>query len=128
MVLGEAAVNARIISAPMVIMIAVTGISSFMVPKMLAAFTILRMLFLVVSGFMGFYGYSFCVIGLFIYLMSLRSFGVPFMLYSNIISPEELKDTAIRVPWYMMYYRPKFTGENNIRKSNVGLTKKKKEG
>jgi spore germination protein KA len=127
LVLGEAAVNARIVSAPMVIITAVTGISSFLAPKFLEVYTILRFIFLLISGFMGVYGYCFCVIGLFIYLMSLRSFGVSYMLYSMDIKPEDMKDTAIRVPWYMMYYRVKFSGKNYIRKNKVNINSKKKE-
>lgn len=119
LVLGEAAVNARIVSAPMVIMIAVTGIASFAVPKMLAAFTILRLLFLVMSGFVGLYGYTFCMIGLLVYLASLRSFGVPYMLYSIPTDPEDIKDTLVRAPWYMMTNRLKFSGKNYIRKGGV---------
>lgn len=118
LVLGEAAVNARIVSAPMVIITAVTGISSFLVSRFLPVFTVLRIVFLLVSGFMGIFGYCFCIIGLFIYLMTLRSFGVPYMLYSMNIKPEDIKDTDLRVPWHMMYYRIKFSGKNNIRKSN----------
>ncbi|MFL0248640.1 spore germination protein [Candidatus Clostridium stratigraminis] len=120
LVLGEAVVNARIVSAPMVIITAITGISSFLIPRFLTVFTILRMVFLIVSGFIGIYGYCFCVIGLFIYLMTLRSFGVPYMLYSMNIKVEYIKSTALRVPWYMMYKRPIFSSNKNIKKrSNI---------
>lgn len=127
LVLGDAAVNARIVSAPMVIIIAFTGISSFLVPKFLEVITILRLAFLLVSGFMGLYGYCFCVIGLLIYLMSLRSFGVSYMLYSMDIKPEDMKDTVIRAPWYMMYYRSKFSGKNYIRKNKVNKIRGNRE-
>ncbi|MFL0269149.1 spore germination protein [Candidatus Clostridium radicumherbarum] len=120
LVLGEAVVNARIVSAPMVIITAITGISSFLVPRFLPVFTILRMVFLLVSGFMGIYGYFFCIVGLFIYLMTLRSFGVPYMLYSMNIKLKDIKSTAVRVPWYMMYNRSKFSSKKNIkRRSNM---------
>lgn len=124
LVLGESAVNARIVSAPMVIVAAVTGISTFLAPQFLEATTILRTIFLLISGFMGIYGYIFCLIGLFIYLMSLRSFGVPYMMHTLNIKPEDIKETVIRVPWYMMYYRAKFSGKNNIRKAKVNSKKK----
>jgi spore germination protein KA len=119
LVLGEAAVSARLVSAPMVITAALTGISSFLIPKMLGPFIIIRLIFLLLSSFLGLYGYVFGVIGLFIYLFSLRSFGVPYMLYVAEIKLEYVKDTIVRVPWYMMRLRPKFVGWNFIRKRGV---------
>jgi spore germination protein KA len=119
LVLGEAAVSARLVSAPMVIIAALTGISSFIIPKMLGPFIIIRSILLMLSTFLGLYGYIFGIIGLFIYLFSLRSFGVPYMLYVAEIKLEYVKDTIVRVPWYLMRLRPKFAGSNFIRKRGV---------
>jgi len=68
---------------------------------------------------LGLYGYIFGVIGLFIHLMSMRSFGVPYMM--NLVSTklQDIKDTSIRAPWWYMQYRPKFiSSKNRIRKKN----------
>jgi spore germination protein KA len=119
LVLGEAAVSARLVSAPMVIITALTGISSFIIPKMLGPFIIVRFIFLMLSSFLGLYGYIFGIIGMFIYLFSLRSFGVPYMLYVAEIKLEYVKDTIVRVPWYLMRLRPKFAGSNFIRKKGI---------
>ncbi|SHJ64082.1 spore germination protein [Tepidibacter formicigenes] len=119
LVLGEAAVNARFISAPMVIIIAMTGISSFLTPKMLGPTLIIRTIFLLLASFLGLYGYIFGVIGLFIHLMSIRSFGVPYMLNLGSIDTQDLKDTTIRAPWWYMHYRPKLIANKNLeRKKN----------
>jgi spore germination protein KA len=117
LVLGEAAVNARIISAPMVIVVALTGISSFLVPKLLAAFEIVRLIFLILSSYWGLFGYMYGVIGLFIYLFSLRSFGVPYMLYSSAVTPEDIKDTTLRLPVWSIKYRPRLISKNRKRQS-----------
>jgi spore germination protein KA len=115
LVLGEAAVNARIISAPMVIVVAVTGIASFLIPKLIGPFIILRFTFLVLSSIWGLFGYMYGVIGLFIYLFSLRSFGVPYMIYSTAINPEDIGDTMVRVPIWKMNYRPRLISKNKKR-------------
>jgi spore germination protein KA len=124
LVIGEAAVNARIISAPMVIVIAATGISSFLIPKMLGVFIILRLVLLIFAGVLGLYGYIFGIMGLILYLMSLRSFGVPYMLDATVISVEDLKDTAVRVPWFLMNYRPKFIAKDRRRSNDTGNSPK----
>lgn len=119
LVLGDAAVNARFASAPIVIIIALTGISSFLVPKMLGPVLIIRVIFLLLASFLGLYGYIFGVIGLFIHLMSMRSFGVPYMMDLVSTKLQDMKDTSIRAPWWYMQYRPKFmSSKNRIRKKD----------
>jgi spore germination protein KA len=118
LVIGEAAVNARLISAPMVVVAATTIISSFIMPKMLGPFIILRMLFLFLAGFIGLYGYLFGIMGLFVYLMSMRSFGVPYTIGVGIINPSELKDTAVRAPWWYLKLRPRLIAKNLHRKGS----------
>lgn len=115
LVLGEAAVSARFMSAPIVIIIAITGISGFVIPQMLEAIIILRFVFLGAASALGLYGYIFAIIGLFTYLMSMHSFGVNYMEYVDIIGKENIKDTAIRVPHWHMKYRPRFVKNNKIR-------------
>lgn len=115
LIIGDAAVNARLISAPMVVVVAATVISSYLIPKMKGPFIILRFVFLFLGGFIGFYGYMFGIMGLFVYLMSLRSFGVPYTMGVGLVKPDMLKDTAIRVPWWYMRLRPKFISNETKR-------------
>ncbi len=122
LILGDAAVNARIISAPMVIIVAMTGISSFLIPKMIGVFMVVRLILLILASLLGLYGYMFGVMGLFIYLVSLRSFGVPYMAsMANIsnISSETIRDAAIRVPWWLMNYRPNLIPKDRRRQNKI---------
>ncbi|SKC85470.1 spore germination protein [Maledivibacter halophilus] len=126
LILGQSAVNARIVSAPIVIVTALTGISNFLVPKMIGALIIIRLIFLLLSAFLGLYGYIFGVIGLFIHLMSIRSFGIPYMLNIGSLQKQDIKDTAIRAPWWVMYLRPKLIGDNDkVRQTNDGFHEKR---
>jgi spore germination protein KA len=115
LVLGDAAVNANIISAPMVIVTAITGISSFLLPQMLGGLIFIRLIFLILASVLGLYGYIFGVIGLFIHLMSMKTYGIP---YGTDIYPTEFKDLqdmAIRSPWWMMNYRTKLVAKDSMR-------------
>lgn len=110
LVLGDAAVTAKVISAPIVIVVALTGISAFLLPKMLAALIILRFFLLIVSSILGMFGYIFGIILIFIHLSSIESFGIPYMTYVTSINKYEIQDTAVRAPWWYMYYGPVFIG------------------
>jgi len=114
LVLGDAAVSARLVSAPIVIITAITGISSIMLPQVLGLVEI-RIIFLLLSSFLGLYGYIFGVMGLVLHMMSIRSFGIPYMLNVPSFSTQDIKDTAMRAPWWNMYLRPKMFAKNKKR-------------
>lgn len=119
LILGEAAIEARLFSAPMVVIIAATGITGLITIKLKGAAMILRLLLLLLSAFLGLYGYIFGVIGAFIYLFSMRSFGVPYMLEYGSAYPADLKDLFIRAPWWYMKTRPKQISPNNITRQQA---------
>lgn len=114
LILGQAAVDAKFVSAPIVIITALTGISNFLIPKMIGALIVVRLTFILLSAFLGLYGYIFGVIGLFIHLMAMRSFGIPYMLDIGALNMQDIKDTTIRAPWWIMHLRPKLIGDSNI--------------
>lgn len=116
LVLGQAAVDARIVSAPMVIVVGLTGITTLLNPRLTGPLIIVRILLLLTSFLFGIYGYFFGLLGLVIHLMSLRSFGVPYMLGVGSIRPQDIKDTAIRAPWWDMYLRPGIIGARNMKR------------
>ena len=113
LVLGQAAVEARFVSAPAIIIVALTGITGLAVPRVKGAQIIIRIILLFFSSIIGLYGYIFGLIGLSIHLFGLRSFGVPYMLGLMDFKSQDIKDTAIRVPWIYMKYRPKFIAAGN---------------
>lgn len=121
LVLGQAAVDARIVSAPVVIVVGISGITSLMIPRIQGVAIIFRLLFLLLSAFLGLYGFIFGITGFLLHLCELRSFGVPFMLYLTSLDPKDLKDTAIRAPWWYIKYRPKLLAVNNrVRQATGG--------
>lgn len=113
LVLGQAAVDAKFIAPSMIIIVALTGISALMNIKVQGAILILRFVFLILAAFMGIYGVIFGALCLLNHLMSIRSFGVPYMLTEGSVRYTEIKDTLIRGPWWYMKLRPQIIASKN---------------
>jgi hypothetical protein len=80
LILGQAAVQANIISPIVIIVIALSGLSSFIIIdiSMNFAIRITRFLFIFSAGFIGIYGVIALLIAGLFYLVSLKSFGTPY--------------------------------------------------
>lgn len=116
LVLGQAAVEAKLVSAPVIIVVALSGITGLMTPKIKGPVLLLRFLLVLLSSFIGIYGFIFGIVLTVIHLCTIRSFGVPYMLNYTSLKPEDLKDTFVRAPLWFMKKRPRFiSGENKIR-------------
>ena len=92
LVLGETAVNAGIISAPTLMIIALSGICIYTVPELEQTFSILRALFLIIAGSSGIYGLLMSILLLFIYLISFENFSTPLCAPFSPLVKEDLKD------------------------------------
>lgn len=118
LVVGQAAVEARILSAPMLIAVAFSGIAGLMVPRLKGVIFYLRLIIVIACAFFGFLGY-FAVLSLFlVHLLRLSSFGVDYTAALSKPDFENLKDTVFRAPWPLMKHRPYFN-KNKIRNGNA---------
>lgn len=115
LVLGESAVNARLVSAPMVIITAITGISGFTIPNLITTSIILRILLISLSTTLGLFGYSFGLIAISFYLVSMSSFGINYMEYTSLIDKHNYEDSIIRKPWPYMDKKPQLLAKDAIR-------------
>lgn len=115
LVIGQAAVDASFISAPMVIVVALTAITGLTNPSIKGAVIGMRYFLLVCSSVLGLYGYFFGSIAILIQMLSLKSFGVVFS--SQFLSGFEHKpqDSVARMPWWFMNLRPNFNRRDQIR-------------
>ncbi|RIE02515.1 spore germination protein [Cohnella faecalis] len=104
LVIGEAAVQAGIVSAPMVIVVSLTGISSFIIPhfELNLAVRLLRFSLLILAGMFGLLGLLIGIILILTHLIALEPFGVPYL--SPLVPLDRLKlgDVLIRLPWTTM--------------------------
>lgn len=99
LVIGEAAVSAGLIGAPMVIIVAITALASYVVPKLYYASAILRILFIFIGGFAGVFGVIIGLWTVILIICSHNSYGIP---YSAPITPfdiRSMRDTFIRMSW-----------------------------
>jgi spore germination protein KA len=108
LVIGQAAVQAGLVSPFMVIVVATTGIASFAIPNYTASFAIrlVRFPLLIASGTLGLLGFSVVFTLLAIHALSLRSFGESYLAPATPFQPSDQKDTIIRVPWWKMNVLP----------------------
>lgn len=121
LVLGQASVEAKIVSAPIVIVVAISGITSLIIPRIQGTALVLRVIFLLLTALLGFYGLIFGITGFLLHLCQIRSFGVPYMLYLTSLDPGDLKDTVVRAPLWYMNSRPKLiAGNNKLRQGGGG--------
>ena len=120
LVLGTAAVDASFVSAPMIIVVGITAITSLLIPSLAGVVIILRFFLLMLSSLLGIYGYIFGMLVIVIHLFSLRSFGVPYMNTLTSFRMQTIKDTYIRAPLWYMRYRPKFLSKDSKRQTIGG--------
>jgi spore germination protein KA len=121
LVIGQAAVSAGLVSAPMVIVVAITAIASFVIPTLSDLTSFLRIFLTIMAGFMGAIGINIGLFGILIHLAALRSFGVPYLSPVTPFSLGGSKDVFIRAPWWAMFSRPNDISNNDPERQNFRL-------
>ena len=98
-VIGEAMVSAGIIGEPMLVVVALTAIASYVVYPLYESVAVLRIVFMLLAGFTGVYGLTLGVCLLFVNISSLGSLGVPYTVPVSPLTIESLGDTLFRRSW-----------------------------
>ncbi len=116
LIIGQAAVEASLVSPIVVIVVALTSVCSFLIPNdsLVSSFRLSKFLVILASAFLGFYGFCLSLILLTIHLCSLESFGIPYLypfISGEINNYSDFKDTIFRLPLHKMNKRPIFTKE-----------------
>ncbi len=120
LIIGQAAVEAGIVSAILIIIVATTTIASFAIPsyEFAAGLRVWRFILIILASVLGLYGVMLGIILLATHLIKLDSFGVPFTSpYSGLgVGSGELKDTLFKTPIQYLKERPTFTHPRNKRR------------
>lgn len=119
LVLGQSAVEAGLVSTPMVIIVSTTAISSFAIPStdMYESVLLPRFILLFLGGTLGLLGLICGIIIIIIKLISTRSFGVPYMEPIAPLIKSELPDIAMRRPIWSKLKRSWFiTGRRSTHR------------
>lgn len=124
LVLGQAAVQAGIVSAAMVIVVSITAITNFCIPNIAMAngLRTIRFAFMILAAIMGFYGVLIGLMGMTLHLCNLKIIGVPYM---SPIAPKLTKkyeDTFVRIPFWKRKLRPGFiSSSTDLRADMEGI-------
>jgi len=113
LIIGEAAVSAGIISEPMVIVVALTALSSFMAPNLLEFVLVYRAFFWFLGTIMGLIGIGSGIFIMLTQLISTSSFGIPIL---SSFSKTELKDAFVRFPLPSLKFRPPSIAKENVKR------------
>lgn len=118
LVVGQAAVEAGIISAPILIITALSGITGLIVPKLKASVFYFKLFFVLLSACFGLFGFFIGTTLLHIHLYALETFGISYVSAGRALKKSELKDTIFRTSWKNMIKRPSFL-TNNIKRQKT---------
>ncbi|MBY6051778.1 spore germination protein [Cytobacillus firmus] len=119
LILGQAAVQANIVSPLVVIVVALGGLSSFAIGDISMNFAIrlMRFLFIFSAASFGFYGMTAAFsIGLF-YMVSIKSFGVPYLAPMTPAYTSS-KDTVFRRLIRKEIFRPGYLKPDDLQKKS----------
>lgn len=106
LVMGQSAVSAGIIGSPIVIVVAITAVASFVTPTLSESGTVVRFSLLILASVMGGYGITMGLLFVLIHLASLESFKTPYLSPLAPLRLNDTKDAMIRAPLYKMIHRP----------------------
>ena len=99
LVIGDAAVTAGLISSPMVMVVALTALSSFVVPSLFQEVTIMRFGFILIGGTLGIFGMALGLAWMIVNLCSVNAYGIPSMSPESPFQMFAMRDVLLRVGW-----------------------------
>lgn len=107
-IIGQAAVNAGIVSSLFIIIVAVTAIASYVNPvyDFGSALRLIRFMFLILASFFGIIGVLISTVLVIAHLLSLESLGQPYLMPIIPFKKKNIKDTIIRAPLDFMKIMP----------------------
>ena len=119
LILGQAAVEASIVSPILIIIIAITGITSFAIPDFYLSFhlRIARFLYIIAGFLAGFLGIGIVLFGHLILLCSLKSFGVSY-LAPYIPATSKNNKAYFMPPFWNREKRPDFLNSKRPKKQD----------
>ena len=133
LIMGQAAVEAGLVSPIVVIVIAVTSIAGFAIPHMslVNGFRLVKYMLIIFAAIAGLFGFWIGMILIIIHLASLKSFGIPYLFpfaAGEVTGNKDYLDSFFRPPFFMMKKRPIFADPKEdvrINMPKVGNTHEK---
>lgn len=117
-VVGQAAIDARLVSPAVVVVVSLTAISSFAMPNQdfSNALRLWRFIFVILSSAIGLFGLSIGGIILLNHLCSMEVYGAPYMSPFAGGDNRQMEDAIFRLPFSKQYKRPIFLKTTNKKR------------
>lgn len=121
LIIGQAAVEANLVSPIVVIVISFTALCSFAVPneEFATAFRLLKFGFIAICAWLGFFGFLVGLLAVLIHLSHLKSFGIPYLMPfvgADVNDYEDERDFLWRLPIQKLQMRPIYARREQSRK------------
>lgn len=114
LILGNTAVQAGIITPPSIVVVAISGITIYIIPNQSSELSIVRLVMTVLGGISGFYGLFLGFFVLVTHMASIENYGSPYFApYAPNIFCDK-KDGILKKPLSEMRYRPKSMNVKNF--------------
>ena len=98
-VIGDAAVTAGVIAPPMLIIVAISAITSYVTPSLFEPISILRFVYIFAGGLLGFYGIMLLSVIVLANLCAINPYGIPYMSPISPYYKSALRDGIYRAGW-----------------------------
>ena len=127
LIMGQAAVEAGLVSPIAVIVIAATSIAGFAIPhtSLVNGFRLVKYLLIILSAGLGLFGFWLGALVILIHLASLKSFGIPYLFpfaAGEVTGNRDYRDSLFRPPFFMMKNRPIFANPKEQVRINISKT------
>lgn len=113
LVIGDIVVSAGLVGAPLVLIVALSAITCFVVPDLYESIVVMRFAFIISGGIWGLYGITIVGMCFVMKICSLNSYGIPHTAPLTPFTFKAMRDTFIRITW------------KNLVKSDVEIQKLK---
>lgn len=118
LIIGQAAVDANLVSPIVVIVISFTALCSFAIPneEFATAFRLLKFAFIAICAWLGFFGLLLGLLAVLIHLSHLKSFGIPYLMPfvgADLNNYDDERDFLWRMPLRRLNRRPIYAKPEN---------------
>lgn len=113
LVIGESAVRAGLVGAPMIIIVALTSISAFVIPSLYGNMVTLRFVFIILGGVLGIYGVLLGALYLLCRVCAVNTDSIPYTAPITPFSYRSMRDVFVRRSWPVLSRR-RFSVQNVV--------------
>ncbi len=113
LILGDAAVSSNIVSTPMVIIVAFSGVTGLMIKDLKGPVFYFRLITIALGAVFGLPGISIAALVLMMHLAGMHSMDVPYLYTLGKESGKQ--DTLVRAPYWKMIWRQSYFTHNGRR-------------